>query len=323
MVTLIAVARSGPSKRTVHDMPPQGDLAEPARDLRRLDDRRALTSLDVGLLLKSVGLEFTTYDSAARSADEASCETERMDPFYVVRDEVSQALGVAESLFSQWQNGDASVRAKLKVELRNIEQDIGDLEMTISQVESNRARFAVDDAELNSRRSFVRGTQATLSSMKLQLGSGAGDSSASARNGACSPLSPMENHKSERDSLLSGEKRRGRRQQDMDARNQEMIDDHAQQQQVQLQQQDQALDGLQGAVGRLKDMSGAINQEMVAQNRMLGDLEEGIDSTSDSLDELQRRMKKLLPPKGDRKNMMIITFLTVLLVILCVLVFSD
>lgn len=241
-----------------------------------------------------------------------------MDPFYVVRDDVSKALRIAGELFSKWQSGrDSSARDKLEAELKNIDQDLGDLEATIAQVEANRTRFKLDDAELNSRRSFVTSSYATLSSMKKQLSGAAGSSL-----GAGSLESPTGDHKCERDSLLGGEKRGGRRQKEVDAHNQELIDQQALQQQEHLEEQDQALDGLHGAVGRLKQMSGAMNEELIAQNRMLSELEEGIDVTASSLDELKKRVKKLLPEK-ERGKKMIIVFLTIVLVILCVLVFSD
>lgn len=151
-----------------------------------------------------------------------------MDPFYVVRDDVSKALHVASELFSKWQSSrDSSTRKKLEAELKNIEVDLGDLEATIAQVEANRTRFKMDDAELESRRSFVRSSHATLASMRTQLGGAAGSSF-----GAGSLASPAGDNKCERDSLLGGEKRGGRRQRDVDSHNQELIDQHAMQQQV-------------------------------------------------------------------------------------------
>lgn len=75
-------------------------------------------------------------------------------------------------------------------------------------------------------------------------------------------------------------------------------------------------------MGRLKQMSGVMNEEITAQNRMLSELEEGIENTAGSLDELKKRVKKLLPEK-ERGKKMIIVFLTIVLIILCFLVLSD
>ena len=75
------------------------------------------------------------------------------------------------------------------------------------------------------------------------------------------------------------------------------------------------------AVGRLKQLGGAMGQELASQNAMLSDLEAGLDETASGMDALKGKMRALLP-KHEPKQKMAICFLSVLLIILVILVLS-
>ena len=75
------------------------------------------------------------------------------------------------------------------------------------------------------------------------------------------------------------------------------------------------------AVGRLKQLGGAMGRELASQNAMLSDLEAGLDETASGMDALKGKMRALLP-KHEPKQKMAICFLSVLLIILVILVLS-
>ena len=92
------------------------------------------------------------------------------DPFDIVRGQVSSALSEAERKHQKWndvrrrkpvRNDDvARAHVALVRALEEVEADLGDLETTVDLVEADRARFkSLDDAEVASRRAFVRSSR--------------------------------------------------------------------------------------------------------------------------------------------------------------------
>ena len=94
------------------------------------------------------------------------------DPFPSVRASVARTLQHAEHQHAKW--GEARRRKpvrhdeckKLLIELLglldNLEVDLDDLDGAVSAVEKDRARFPhLDDAEVASRRNFVRSSKRT------------------------------------------------------------------------------------------------------------------------------------------------------------------
>ncbi|KAL1498869.1 hypothetical protein AB1Y20_013393 [Prymnesium parvum] len=86
------------------------------------------------------------------------------DPFYAVKAEVLENAAAAESLAARWQQLErkpraAEERARLVQQLGDlllgVSADLHELDGTIELVEKQRARFRIDDAELQARREFV------------------------------------------------------------------------------------------------------------------------------------------------------------------------
>jgi len=88
------------------------------------------------------------------------------DPFYVVKEEVNEALQAVGEIYDKWKdlleksntatNDEFKwVSNELRTGLRGIESDLGDLEETISVVERDKNRFRIDDYEINNRKSSL------------------------------------------------------------------------------------------------------------------------------------------------------------------------
>lgn len=67
-----------------------------------------------------------------------------------------------------------------------------------------------------------------------------------------------------------------------------------------LREQDQGLEELGTAVDRVGRMADAMNQELNAQNRMLGELEVDVENTSEQMNFVMGKLSKLLKTKGKR-----------------------
>eukprot|EP00624_Nannochloropsis_granulata_P002160 evm.model.NODE_20763_length_15967_cov_31.706394.2 len=88
--------------------------------------------------------------------------------------------------------------------------------------------------------------------------------------------------------------------------------------QLMLQEQDQGLEELGTAVDRVGQMADAMNQELNAQNRMLGDLEVEVENTNEQMNFVMGKLSKLLKTK-DKYQLWLIIFLTVVLIVLIII----
>ena len=93
------------------------------------------------------------------------------------------------------------------------------------------------------------------------------------------------------------------------------------QQQV-LRQQDESLDSLQSAVGRLKQMGQTIGDELETQNHMLDGMEGQVDAAANAMSTLKAKMKQLANNKEGGK-LCAIAALSATLFVLMYLVVND
>jgi len=94
------------------------------------------------------------------------------DPFHLVKEEVQQTLTGINALYDRWKDLLTTTNTaeneeftwtqnELKEQLKNIIYDLGDLDETIRIVESNVAKYKLDDEELQIRKSFIDATKKT------------------------------------------------------------------------------------------------------------------------------------------------------------------
>ena len=210
------------------------------------------------------------------------------DPFHSVKAEVTSSVGAAETLVARWQELEGDKRSKGERErllqqledlLLGVNADLDDLNQTISVVERQRSRFRIDDAELQSRRAFVKSMQGLVDSLCRQvdlnpraLGE-AQAGTASADTTGDSPPSSKREAEREQEGLLAGSASKeagvGKRNKGAAEAHARMVGDGMQQQQLQIEQQDEMLDGLGDVVGRLKKQGEAMNDELKTQGSML------------------------------------------------------
>ncbi|KAL4427976.1 hypothetical protein ABPG75_002065 [Micractinium tetrahymenae] len=93
------------------------------------------------------------------------------------------------------------------------------------------------------------------------------------------------------------------------------------QQQV-MQQQDDALESLERTVVGTKHIALQINEEAELHNRLLDELDEGVEGTSSRLAAAQRRLKLVMRRSGSCKTMVLLFLVAVVLVVVAVIGFK-
>lgn len=243
-----------------------------------------------------------------------------MDPFNAVRDEVEKALLRLEQAAQAPPTSD-NVSASLAADADAVADDLAEMARALDAVAARRERFDLSDEQLAERHAFVRASDAALARCRAAL-----ERSADERRAEPQPVKrkakAAARRGEERESLLASTSSSVRRAaEQVDSRNRETLSTHATLQQEQLVRQDAALDGIGAAVGRLKQMGGAINDELRSQTRMLDDLEDQVDGASDSMAALREKMRAMLPARDTRLKLTVVC-LTVLLLVLVSLVLN-
>ncbi|XP_067145402.1 syntaxin-6-like [Centruroides vittatus] len=237
------------------------------------------------------------------------------DPFFVVKDEVLQAVTKTKALYQRWceVQKDSNLVSKEEIEwttnelrnsLRSIGWDVEDLEETISIVENNPKKFKLEDGEIDSRKAFVVQVQAEIQVMRDKM---------------------FENKdKKTRQGLLSSgssQARYTRLQNEIESPLQHFVNDAQQKQQEIIHVQDEELDQIHESVGTLKTMSRKIGSELEEQSAMLDDLGYEMDNTESRMDTTMKKLAKTLHLSSDRRQWTAILALCVVMVVVVALFF--
>jgi len=246
------------------------------------------------------------------------------DPFYVVKEEVQQSVTGVTTLYDRWQellkatntaqNDEFKwTTTQIKNGIKSIEWDLQDLEETIGIVEGNRQRFKLDIAEVESRKAFITETKATIKKMKYDLNNAA-------------TKGKMENDV--RSSLMTSSKKNPQDGGKFDGLHKAIIEDNDQyinNSRTQLQQtmdaQDEDLEAISRATGNLKEIGITINEELKLQGHMLEEMDQEVDKTNTRLNNVLKRLNKLIDSTSDRVQWCMVIVLFLILIGLVVIVF--
>jgi len=247
------------------------------------------------------------------------------DPFYVVQEEVQQSVSGVTALYERWQellkNTNTSqndefkwTTREIKNGIKRIEWDIQDLEETIGIVEGNRQRFKLEASEVESRKAFITETKATIKKMKDDLNN-------------ATTKGKMENDA--RNTLMDTQKRKNNQvqgqfdglQRAIMEDNDNYINNSHQQMQATMAAQDEDLDAISRATGTLKEMGVTINDELHRQQLILEEMDTEVDKTNSRLNNVMKRLNKLIDSTSDRVQWCLVIVLTLILIGLVIIVF--
>lgn len=241
------------------------------------------------------------------------------DPFYLVKEEVTQSLHGISALHERWKvlldttNTATNEEFKwtlneIKNAMKSIEWDLSDLEETINIVETNRAKFKINQQELEDRKSFINGAKQRIEDIK-------GDLNSVRTKGI------MEKH--QRDMLMKQNRRteqKSKLEEAIQQDNQRFIDDQHGQQQTIMRQQDEDLTQLEGTVGTLRNMGITIGNTLQQHETLINEIDHDVTKADSSLKGAVRKLNALIDSTSDNKQLCIIVILILVLVGLVVLV---
>jgi syntaxin 6 len=204
----------------------------------------------------------------------------------------------------------AHVAKELVATCGSIEWQVDELEKAITVAAKDPSWYGIDEAELEKRRRWTSNARTQVRNVKSgvlagKVSSGAGHASEVRRE-----LMRMPN---------SGEASRydqyGGRDDDG------FVQSESDRQMLLIKQQDEELDELSKSVQRIGGVGLTIHDELVAQERIIDELDTEMDSTKNRLEFVQKKVGMVMKKAGAKGQMMMICFLLVLFIILFVLVF--
>nr|WDD38958.1 syntaxin-61 [Fagopyrum tataricum] len=239
------------------------------------------------------------------------------DPFYIVKEEIQDSIDELLSSFNEWQ-GISSDTGK-KVQLRrtlitgceSIRWQVDELDKAISVAAKDPAFYGIDKAELERRRAWTKSAHDKVGTVMMTVGKGLGYQDASNVNGTHRELMryPLDNSRQKASSS------------DYAHDNDDFMSSGSDRQLLLMKQQDEELDELSASVQRIGHVGLTIHNELIEQERIMDDLGGEIDSTSNRLEFLQKKVAFIMKKAGVKGQCMLMLFLLALFIILFVLVF--
>mmetsp|Transcript_26820 Transcript_26820/g.104142 ORF Transcript_26820/g.104142 Transcript_26820/m.104142 type:complete len:202 (-) Transcript_26820:3016-3621(-) len=163
----------------------------------------------------------------------------------------------------------------------------------LSVVIGNRSRFNLSDAEIHNRRRFVGEARSLAQKWKERINQ-------------LGPVAARRGPNGTPADEISA------------ARNDEFIQNEFQHQELIMRQQDQGLDDLAKTVQRIGDMGMVMHQELNEQAEILEDIDSEMDSATNRLQLLQRKLDQIVAQTG-RDRLCLIFWLFLAFIILAIL----
>ncbi|KAK4790135.1 hypothetical protein SAY86_017439 [Trapa natans] len=187
---------------------------------------------------------------------------------------------------------------------------VDELDKTITVAARDPALYGINELELEKRRRWTSAAQTQVGAVKKALVSGkelsiSGPTNA---NGMRRELLRLpDSHQTDRSNHYHD--------------NDDFISSESDRQLLLMKQQDEELDLLSASVERIGGIGLTIHDELSAQDKIIDDLGSEMDSTSNRLDFVQKKVAMVMKKASAKGQFMMILFLLVLFIILFILVF--
>ncbi|KAK1266013.1 Syntaxin-61 [Acorus gramineus] len=240
--------------------------------------------------------------------------TSAQDPFYIVKEEIQESIDKLQTSFHQWEKAPAKSRefVNLTKELiassESIEWQVDELDKAIAVAARDPFRYAIDEVELEKRKRWTGTAHNQVSTVRRAVESG---TRLGGNNGIRQELMRLPNDHA----YQAG--RSNQHTQD----NEDFISSENDRQLLLIRQQDEELDELSSSVERIGGVGLTIHEELMGQEKILNDLSLEMETTSNRLDFVQKKVAMVMKKAGAKGQIMMILFLIVLFIILFVLVF--
>ncbi|KAI9385371.1 hypothetical protein POPTR_011G059700v4 [Populus trichocarpa] len=239
------------------------------------------------------------------------------DPFYIVKEEIQESIDKLQSSFHQWERiscdmGDQVHLTKdLLAACESIEWKVDELDKAISVAGRDPSWYGIDEAELEKRRRWTSTARNQVGNVKKAVVAG--------REVNISGTASVSGMRRELMRMPNSQQADKSNQYTQD--NDDFIQSESDRQLLLIKQQDEELDELSITIGRLGGVGLTIHEELLAQEKIIDDLGMEMDSTSNRLDFVQKKVAMVMKKASAKGQLMMILFLVVLFIILFVLVF--
>ncbi|KAK4490640.1 hypothetical protein RD792_001328 [Penstemon davidsonii] len=272
--------------------------------LVRLDGRRHF----VVAILVGIGLGRNLYCINMSSAQ---------DPFYIVKEEIQDSINKLLSTFHQcermpFDGEQLRLTKELLAGCDSIEWQVDELDKTISVAAKDPSWYGIDVMELDKRRIWTSNARSQVRKVKKSIVNGeeSNGTSTSNVNEMRRELMRLPNpHQADKPNRYAAQD------------NDNFISSESDRQQLLIRQQDEELDEISASVERIGGVGLTIHEEFLAQEKIIDELGMEMDSTSNRLDFVQKKVAMVMKKAGAKGQFMMILFLLALFFILFVLVF--
>ncbi|KAK6264680.1 hypothetical protein QUC31_012877 [Theobroma cacao] len=257
------------------------------------------------------------------------------DPFYIVKEEIQDSIDKLQLSFHQWERipPDTGEQVHLTKELLAncesiewqvlklsfpslpgfdpcsfLDRKVDELDKTISVAARDPSWYGIDEVELEKRRRWTSTARTQVGNIKKAVVAGKenGNTAIAMRR----ELMRLPNsHQPDRSNQYSAED------------NDDFIASESDRQMLLIKQQDEELDELSASVERIGGVGLTIHEELLAQEKIVDELGTEMDSTTNRLDFVQKKVAMVMKKASAKGQIMMILFLLVLFIILFILVF--
>ncbi|KAL7101965.1 hypothetical protein ACP275_08G089200 [Erythranthe tilingii] len=240
------------------------------------------------------------------------------DPFYIVKEEIQDSIDKLLSTFHKWERmpSDSGEQLRLTKELHvgcdSIQWQVDELDKAIAVASKDPALYGINEVELDKRRRWTSNAREQVKNVKKLVVNGKelNGTSTSNFNERNRELSRLPNsHQPDKSNYYGGRD------------NDDFVSSESDRQMLLMRQQDEELDELTASVQVIGGVGRTIHEELLAQEKIMDELGMEMDSTSNRLDFVQKKVGMIMKKAGAKGQLMMILFLLVLFIILFVLVF--
>ncbi|CAI9108518.1 OLC1v1008118C2 [Oldenlandia corymbosa var. corymbosa] len=206
------------------------------------------------------------------------------DPFYIVKEEIQDSIDKLLSSFHRWEqvlpeSGEQlNLTKELLTNCESIEWQVDELDKTVSVAARNPSLYGINEVELDKRRRWTSNARSQVGNVKKQVVARkeANGLSTSNVNGMRRELMRLPNsHQTDKSSQYKSQA------------TDDLISSESDTQLLIMKQQDDELDALSYDVERIGHVGLTIHEELLAQERIIDELDTEMDSTSDRLEFVQ------------------------------------
>ncbi|XP_020242378.1 syntaxin-61-like [Asparagus officinalis] len=242
------------------------------------------------------------------------------DPFYIVKEEIQESIDNLQATFRRWEQTQSNtgehvhLTKEIVASCESIEWQVDELSKTISVAAQDPAFYGLDELELEKRRRWSNTVHNQVNSVRKAVEAGRQNTSSvsSGVSGSRQEFMKLQNDYTSQTGISRHHVAND---------NDDFISSESDHQQLLIRQQDDELDELTASVQRIGGVGLTIHEELSGQDRILGDLSVEMETTSNRLDFIQKKVATVMKKASAKGQLMMILFLVVLFIILFVLVF--